>query len=582
MKKTIKNNKAITLIALVITIVILLILAAIMINITLGENGLFTKAKLGSKKMTNATITEKLGLVHTEYTVEKETGEYTGTFEQYLQSKGIIGEAVEDGKWQINVQNLCGRRLGMGNGNATIELADVYMLEKDENGYSIVYYGKSGTAPEVINTMGGAEEEKDESELLKAYFIDYHDNPPPGHMVTDPNHPFPNTAIIEDAETIENLYYISEEESLVIAYHSGIYKVKVAEDDDLGNTTKVPLDTKIIAMTMNYRHTFSTNDEGTTIMGKNACYLGMTYDEDNNTMKGYIYYNRKIYWYQQASKPGEMIFGVDTAVPGMYDILDDNVEPAKYIITNNYNVIRGITVADLSSYEDNNITYEAFITDANGNVTHKYDSSSETIYIYTDSNSIEHYFDSSGNEVGVKYMTQIEESYVTNGGWDTWEAFVMKANGDIDHQYDADNETIYYYTDGNSVNHYYTSTGNEVIIKYLEHYRSYEGVYGLKNNGNLDVTTEINENTFIPTTIYYSYENHSNYNFWDLSDGKHIDFQHYDIVHLDSVYYLDSNGQADTTRPYEDICLYSDITDKFYDKNGVILKTVGFPPGSLS
>ena len=40
-----KNNKGITLIALVITIVVLIILAAVAINLTLGENGLFNRAK---------------------------------------------------------------------------------------------------------------------------------------------------------------------------------------------------------------------------------------------------------------------------------------------------------------------------------------------------------------------------------------------------------------------------------------------------------------------------------------------------------------------------------------------------------
>ena len=39
------NQKGITLIALVITIIVLIILAGISINLVLGENGLFNKAK---------------------------------------------------------------------------------------------------------------------------------------------------------------------------------------------------------------------------------------------------------------------------------------------------------------------------------------------------------------------------------------------------------------------------------------------------------------------------------------------------------------------------------------------------------
>ena len=44
-KRNINKIDGITLITLVITIVLLIILAGIMINIGLGENGLFTRAK---------------------------------------------------------------------------------------------------------------------------------------------------------------------------------------------------------------------------------------------------------------------------------------------------------------------------------------------------------------------------------------------------------------------------------------------------------------------------------------------------------------------------------------------------------
>lgn len=44
-----KQQKGITLVSLVITIVILIILAGIAISMTLGENGLFTKAKQGAE-----------------------------------------------------------------------------------------------------------------------------------------------------------------------------------------------------------------------------------------------------------------------------------------------------------------------------------------------------------------------------------------------------------------------------------------------------------------------------------------------------------------------------------------------------
>ena len=54
LKSKLKKNKAITLIALVITIVILIILAGVVISLSLGNNGLFNKAKEAKEKYINA------------------------------------------------------------------------------------------------------------------------------------------------------------------------------------------------------------------------------------------------------------------------------------------------------------------------------------------------------------------------------------------------------------------------------------------------------------------------------------------------------------------------------------------------
>ena len=52
--KKLKNEGGITLVALVITIVILIILAGVLVSLTLGNNGLFNKAKEGKEKYANA------------------------------------------------------------------------------------------------------------------------------------------------------------------------------------------------------------------------------------------------------------------------------------------------------------------------------------------------------------------------------------------------------------------------------------------------------------------------------------------------------------------------------------------------
>ena len=55
-----KNNKGITLVALVVTIVVLLILAGVSINSVLGENGIIIKAKEAAEKTAAAQEKEMI------------------------------------------------------------------------------------------------------------------------------------------------------------------------------------------------------------------------------------------------------------------------------------------------------------------------------------------------------------------------------------------------------------------------------------------------------------------------------------------------------------------------------------------
>lgn len=61
-----KNKKGITLIALIITIVVLLILAGVSINAIVGENGILTQAQNASKKTNEASEMETIEFVATD------------------------------------------------------------------------------------------------------------------------------------------------------------------------------------------------------------------------------------------------------------------------------------------------------------------------------------------------------------------------------------------------------------------------------------------------------------------------------------------------------------------------------------
>ena len=62
LQQVLKYNSGITLIALIITIIILLILAGVTINFVLSENGILNKSKYASEKYTNAQTEENAGL----------------------------------------------------------------------------------------------------------------------------------------------------------------------------------------------------------------------------------------------------------------------------------------------------------------------------------------------------------------------------------------------------------------------------------------------------------------------------------------------------------------------------------------
>ena len=69
-----RDTKGITLIALIITIIVLLILAGISITMLVGENGLIGKANWAKFVTEYGTVKEGKDLYEIEHTMEKETG----------------------------------------------------------------------------------------------------------------------------------------------------------------------------------------------------------------------------------------------------------------------------------------------------------------------------------------------------------------------------------------------------------------------------------------------------------------------------------------------------------------------------
>jgi len=137
MKREVTQKDGITLIALVITIIVLIILAGVSINLVLGENGIITKSKESSKDYKVGKTLEKLELEKSNLYTEKEGAIPTvGEYVQHLIEKEIITTVdvinIEDEIKHIIVDGF------------------IFLVEKEENGnIKITYQGEADGKPRI-------------------------------------------------------------------------------------------------------------------------------------------------------------------------------------------------------------------------------------------------------------------------------------------------------------------------------------------------------------------------------------------------------------------------------------------------
>ncbi len=96
MKK--RKNRGITLIALVITIIVLLILAGITLNLVLGERGIFKMAEEGKESYQMEAAKEKVSILLLDYIATKyESGEELDEYLNRKQQEGELDEVISNG-----------------------------------------------------------------------------------------------------------------------------------------------------------------------------------------------------------------------------------------------------------------------------------------------------------------------------------------------------------------------------------------------------------------------------------------------------------------------------------------------------
>ena len=150
-KKIKKNAKGITLVALVVTIIVLLILAGVAISLTIGNNGIFTRAQDAAIKNENASVYEQLQFIIADYQMGDVENNTSTDILAKLKTDGYVNEDNT-----VNVDNLMGRSMNTGKG--TITTGDVYVIEQrqktsssttaDTNSsmdYYVIYYDEDNT-----------------------------------------------------------------------------------------------------------------------------------------------------------------------------------------------------------------------------------------------------------------------------------------------------------------------------------------------------------------------------------------------------------------------------------------------------
>ena len=147
------KHEGVTLIALIITIIVLLILAGVTISMIMGDNGILNQAEESKIQTDHGSVKEGISLQYSDYKIDRETGnQEVSSFWDFLLKAGII-----DANGVLNTENLVGSELSTGKGNAT-DKKNVYILEETEDEYILKYYDDNTSDEELWQVDKGDSE----------------------------------------------------------------------------------------------------------------------------------------------------------------------------------------------------------------------------------------------------------------------------------------------------------------------------------------------------------------------------------------------------------------------------------------
>ena len=266
-----KKSNGITLIALVITIIVLLILAGVSIAMLTGNNGILTQANNSKIEQSHGAVREGIALLYNEYQIQIRTGsniklastedvqvqevteESRITFFDFLtgENKSNIDytkSGSDEEGYVLDVEKLTGSKQSLGNGTTE----DIYKIEDDGMNYKITYYATEETLLE-ISAIAKEESEQgytqaDIDETLK--YLDYDIE----EITND------NKETLKRAYGIETDEMIGEKLAIVTSLNKdyyvkngneGYYKI---ETDKLVIPNKIEDAFVVISLRYDYRH----------------------------------------------------------------------------------------------------------------------------------------------------------------------------------------------------------------------------------------------------------------------------------------------------------------------------------------
>ena len=256
----------------ILNIIVMLILAAISITMLTGDNAILNRATNARAQTIHANVYEQLQIEALAYLTDKTTSKTSSTLIEYLQSKSIIENEIGEntGKYQINVTALLGSKQSLGNGDATVELKDVYMIEKQSEPttssivntkvattvpiriaattasqvtYKVQYYGNVTSENLTLGSLNDSNDSSstpvaktDESAKLTEYFSKGLD------VITDEeNQSFKNVEPIMDAtDKLKVCGYVRD--VVIIQYGESLYKVSFVNEPWSATATMLDID----------------------------------------------------------------------------------------------------------------------------------------------------------------------------------------------------------------------------------------------------------------------------------------------------------------------------------------------------